>query len=64
LRIDDIPNFVITRGIAARTNRTNGMLPFLNVLKQGIIFVDIGQVKMPFSIDYPVQMVVIQSLTS
>jgi hypothetical protein len=28
LRIEDIPNQVIARGIAARTNRTNGMLPF------------------------------------
>ena len=37
LSLDDIPNQVIARGIAARTNRTNGMLPFLSALKRGIV---------------------------
>jgi anoctamin-10 len=34
LRIEDIPNQIIPRGIAARTN---GMLPFLSALKRGIV---------------------------
>ena len=32
LTIDDIPDQVIARGIAARTNRTNGLLPFLGAV--------------------------------
>jgi hypothetical protein len=37
LRMEDIPNRLVARGIAARTNRTNGMLQFLSALKRGIV---------------------------
>lgn len=36
LRIEDIPNQVVARGIASRTN-INGLLPFLSALKRGVV---------------------------
>lgn len=37
LRMQDIPNQVTARGLAARNSRTNGMQPFLDALKGGIV---------------------------
>jgi Calcium-activated chloride channel len=39
IRIEDIPNPSIARGIAARTNRTQDRLPFWNALRDGGIVV-------------------------
>jgi Calcium-activated chloride channel len=39
IRLEDIPNPSIARGIAARTNRTHGRLPFCNALRDGGIVV-------------------------
>jgi hypothetical protein len=63
LRIEDILIQVIARGIAARTNRTNGMLPFLNALKRGIVLRRLRQGQEAISIGYLFQMAVIQFFT-